>query len=148
MAVLLMVWLWFSREEVKEWMHATWDFAKLIVPLLFGGVFLTGFVGALIPDKYVASLVGGDSFSANFIASFIGCIWYFATLTEIPIVEVLTRLGMGKGPALSLLLAGPALSLPSIFVLISVMGWRKTIVFTTLVVIMSTFVGMIFGAIF
>jgi hypothetical protein len=82
------------------------------------------------------------------VAAFIGCIWYFATLTEIPIVEVLTRLGMGKGPALSLLLAGPALSLPSIFVLITVMGWRKTMVFTALVVVMSTFVGVIFGMIF
>jgi len=148
LAVLLMVWRWFSREEIKEWMIATWDFAKMIVPLLFGGVFITGFVGALLPDKYVAAWVGGDSFTSNFVASFIGCIWYFATLTEIPIVEVLTRLGMGKGPALSLLLAGPALSLPSILVLISVMGWRKTIVFTSLVVVMSTFVGMIFGAIF
>lgn len=148
LAVLLMVWRWFSREEVKEWMNATWDFAKMIVPLLFGGVFITGFVGALLPDKYVAAWVGGDSLSSNFVASFIGCIWYFATLTEIPIVEVLTRLGMGKGPALSLLLAGPALSLPSIFVLISVMGWKKTMVFTLLVVIMSTFVGMVFGAIF
>lgn len=148
LAVLLMVWSWFSREEVKEWMNATWDFAKMIVPLLFGGVFITGFVGALLPDKYVAAWVGGDSLSSNFVASFIGCIWYFATLTEIPIVEVLTRLGMGKGPALSLLLAGPALSLPSIFVLISVMGWKKTMVFTLLVVIMSTFVGMVFGAIF
>ncbi len=148
LAVLLMVWRWFSREEVKEWLNTTWDFAKMIVPLLFGGVFITGFVGALLPDKYVAAWVGGDSLSSNFVASFIGCIWYFATLTEIPIVEVLTRLGMGKGPALSLLLAGPALSLPSIFVLISVMGWKKTMVFTLLVVIMSTFVGMVFGAIF
>jgi uncharacterized membrane protein YraQ (UPF0718 family) len=147
-AVLLMVWRWFSREEIREWMVATWDFAKLIVPLLFGGVFITGFVGALLPDKYVAAWVGGDGFQANFIASLIGCIWYFATLTEIPIVEVLTRLGMGKGPALSLLLAGPALSLPSIFVLISVMGWKKTMTFSALVVVMSTLVGMIFGAIF
>lgn len=148
LAVLLMVWRWFTREEIKEWMTATWDFAKMIVPLLFGGVFITGFVGALLPDQYVAAWVGGDSLVANFVASFIGCIWYFATLTEIPIVEVLMRLGMGKGPALSLLLAGPALSLPSIFVLISVMGWKKTMTFTVLVVIMSTIVGMIFGAIF
>lgn len=146
--VFLMVWRWFSREEVVEWIHATWDFAKMIVPLLFGGVFITGFVGALLPDKYVAAWVGGDSFTSNFVAAFIGCIWYFATLTEIPIVEVLTRLGMGKGPALSLLLAGPALSLPSIFVLISVMGWKKTMMFTGLVIVMSTFVGMIFGATF
>jgi hypothetical protein len=146
-AVLLMVWRWFTREEVKEWMNATWEFGKMIVPLLFGGVFLTGFVGALLPEKHVAGLVGGDSLTANLVASVVGCLWYFATLTEIPITQVLMQLGMGKGPALALLLAGPALSLPSILVLVSVMGAKKTAVFTGLVVLMSTLVGWAFGAI-
>lgn len=145
LAVLFMVWRWFEREEVKQWMTATWDFGKQIVPLLFGGVFITGFVGELIPERYVATLVGGNSLLSNFAASFIGMIWYFATLTEIPIVEVLTRMGMGRGPALSLLLAGPALSLPSILVLISIMGPKKTFVFSALTVVMSTTVGWIFG---
>lgn len=145
LAVLVMLFRWFSREEIKEWLESTWDFGKTIVPLLFGGVFITGFIGALIPEKYVATLVGGNSLLSNFLASFIGMIWYFATLTEIPIVEMLMRLGMGKGPALALLLAGPALSLPSILVIWKVIGFKKTLVFCLLAVVMSTIVGFIFG---
>ena len=143
--VLLMTWRWFSREEIKEWMRSTRDYTMLIVPLLFAGVFVTGFVGGLIPEQVVAGLVGGNSLLANFTASFVGMIWYFATLTEIPIVEMLTRLGMGKGPALSLLLAGPALSLPSILVIWKVIGARKTLVFCLLTVVASTMVGYLFG---
>jgi uncharacterized membrane protein YraQ (UPF0718 family) len=145
LAVLMMLWRWFSREEVRDWLRATWDFALMIVPLLFGGVFLTGFIGALIPEKYVATLVGGDSLVSNFVAAFVGMIWYFATLTEIPIVEMLMRLGMGRGPALALLLAGPALSLPSILVIYKIVGVKKTFVFCFLTVVMSTIVGWIFG---
>jgi len=145
LAILAMLWRWFTRDEVREWMQATWDFALMIVPLLFGGVFLTGFIGALIPEKYVATLVGGDSLGSNFVAAFVGMIWYFATLTEIPIVEMLMRLGMGKGPALALLLAGPALSLPSILVIYKIVGFKKTFVFCALTVVMSTIVGWIFG---
>jgi len=145
--VLLMVWRWFSFEEVKEWMRATLDFALMIVPLLFGGVFVTGFIGGLVPEHAVASLVGGNSLLSNFVASFVGMIWYFATLTEIPIVEMLMRLGMGKGPALALLLAGPALSLPSILVIQRVIGGPKTLAFCLLTVVMSTAVGVLFGLI-
>jgi len=146
--VLLMLWRWFSREEIKQWLQATWDFGLMIVPLLFGGVFITGFIGGLIPEKAVATLVGGNSLLSNFIASFVGMIWYFATLTEIPITEMLMRLGMGKGPALALLLAGPALSLPSILVIYKVIGGRKTLVFCLLTVVMSTLVGYLFGMFF
>ena len=145
--VLFMVWRWFTRDEVNEWMHATWDFGMLIIPLLFGGVFVTGFIGGLIPEQAVATVVGGNSLLSNFFASFVGMIWYFATLTEIPIVEMLMRLGMGKGPALSLLLAGPALSLPSLLVIYKVLGGRKTMVFCALTVVMSTMVGFLFGMI-
>ncbi|OGV64905.1 MAG: permease [Lentisphaerae bacterium RIFOXYA12_FULL_48_11] len=147
LALLVMVWRWFSRDEVKEWMQATWDFGLMIVPLLFGGVFLTGFIGALMPEKYVAAFVGGNGLLSNFVASFAGMLWYFATLTEIPIVEMLMRLGMGKGPALALLLAGPALSLPSILVINKIIGWRKTFMFCLLAVGMSTLVGYVFGII-
>ncbi len=143
--VLLMAWKWFSRDEIKQWMHATWDFGLMIVPLLFGGVFLTGFIGALIPERAVAAFVGGNGLLSNFVAAFVGMLWYFATLTEIPIVEMLIRLGMGKGPALALLLAGPALSLPSIFVINRIIGGKKTFVFCSLVVVMSTVVGFLFG---
>lgn len=145
LTVVLMAWRWFSRDEIKQWMQATWDFGLLIVPLLFGGVFITGLIGGLIPEKVVASLVGGNALLSNFIASFVGMIWYFATLTEIPIVEMLTRLGMGKGPALALLLAGPALSLPSILVIYKVVGFKKTAAFCVLTVVMSTLVGWLFG---
>jgi uncharacterized membrane protein YraQ (UPF0718 family) len=144
-ATLLMIAGWFDKAELSEWMDQTWGFARSIIPLLFGGVFVTGFVGALIPEEAVARWVGGDSFTANMVASVIGAMWYFATLTEIPILETLIGLGMGRGPALALLLAGPALSLPSIAVIYSVIGFRKTAVFVGLVVVMSAVVGMVFG---
>ncbi|HPD17661.1 MAG TPA: permease [Planctomycetota bacterium] len=147
LAVLLMLWRWFDREEIKEWLGATWSFGKMIVPLLFGGVFVTGFISALIPEKAVAAVVGDNGLLSTFIASFVGMCWYFATLTEIPIVQALMKLGMAKGPALALLLAGPALSIPSILVLIKIMGVKKTLVFCALAVVMSTIVGMVFGAI-
>lgn len=146
LAVAAMCFFWFTRVEFNTWMSQTWSFAKLIVPLLFGGVFITGFVSKLIPEKAVAGLVGDNGFVSNFIASFIGACWYFATLTEIPIVQALQKLGMAKGPSLALLLAGPALSIPSILVIRSVLGVKKTAVFVTLVVVMSTIVGMFFGA--
>jgi len=144
-ATLAMVGGWFDREELADWMGQTWGFSKSIIPLLFGGVFVTGFVGALIPEETVARWVGGDGIGANVVASMIGGMWYFATLTEIPILETLIGLGMGEGPALSLLLAGPALSLPSIAVIYSVIGFRKTVVFVILTVLMSALVGTIFG---
>ena len=146
LAVLLMVWRWFERDEVKEWMHNTWDFAKLLVPLLFGGVFVVGFLGALLPEEQVAALVGDNSLKSNVVASVVGCLFYFATLTEIPILQALMEHGMHRGPALALLLAGPALSLPSLLVIRSVIGNRKTAVFTILVVVMATIVGMGYGA--
>ena len=148
LAVLAMSLSWFDREELGQWMDQTWSFSKSIIPLLFGGVLVTGFVGALIPEHIVASWVGGDSFQSNLVASMIGGMWYFATLTEIPILEALMGLGMGRGPALALLLAGPALSLPSIAVIYSVIGFKKTFTFVFLTVIMSTLAGMVFGWVF
>jgi uncharacterized membrane protein YraQ (UPF0718 family) len=145
LAILIMLKIWFTRAEIKEWMTATWDFGVMIIPLLFGGVFVTGFVGGILPEKGVAAFVGGNGFFSNLVASVIGALWYFATLTEIPITEMLMRLGMGKGPALALLLAGPALSLPSILVINKIIGWRKTLVFCTLVVGFSTVAGYLFG---
>jgi hypothetical protein len=148
LAVLLMVRRWFGRDEVKTWMSNTWDFSKMIVPLLFGGVFVVGFVGALLPDKYVAGFVGDNSLSSNLVASVVGAFWYFATLTEIPICETLGKLGMHQGPMLALLLAGPALSLPSMLVIARIVGFKKMFVFTALVVVMSTATGMVYGSFF
>lgn len=148
LAVVLMALGWFAKDELRQWMSNTWDFAKMLVPLLYGGVFVVGFISVLIPEKQVAQWVGDNSLSANLVASVIGAFWYFATLTEIPITQALMGLGMHKGPVLTLLLAGPALSLPSIIVLFKIMGYKKTIVFTTLVIVMSAIVGKFFGAFF
>lgn len=147
LAVLVMVWRWFDRAEVGEWLHNTWGFAKLLVPLLFGGVFVVGFIGALLPQKVVAGWVGDNSLGSNLVASVIGAFWYFATLTEIPICQALGRLGMHRGPMLALLLAGPALSLPNMLVIGKVIGWRKTAVFCAIIVVISTGVGTLYGAI-
>jgi hypothetical protein len=113
---------------------------------LFGGVFVVGFLAALVPEKQVAGWVGDNSFTSNLISSVVGCLMYFATLTEVPILEALMRNGMASGPALALLLAGPALSLPSILVIRSIIGNTKTAVFVGLVVVMSTVAGMGYGA--
>jgi len=147
LVVLVMVFSWFSRDELNQWMYATWDFTKLLVPLLYGGVFVVGFLSVFIPEHVVASLVGDNSVFANFFASIVGAFFYFATLTEIPITQILMKFGMAKGPVLALLLAGPALSLPSMLVIRSVMGTKKAGVFIVLVVVMATVTGLIFGLI-
>jgi uncharacterized membrane protein YraQ (UPF0718 family) len=134
LAVVIMAWRWFERDEIREWMHNTWEFTKLLVPLLYGGVFVVGFVSVLLPEKQVAQWVGDNSLRANLVASVIGTFWYFATLTEIPITQALMKLGMHNGPVLALLLAGPALSLPNMLVIRKVMGNRKLLVFVLLVV--------------
>lgn len=144
-----------SKEgEPQDWLEATWEFAKQILPLLFIGVLISGLLlgrignEGLIPSGWISSLVGGNSFQANLFASVVGAFMYFATLTEIPIVQGLISNGMGHGPALALLLAGPALSLPSMIVIRSIMGTRKTVVFVSLVVIMATITGYIYGMYF
>lgn len=144
---------WFDREELRLWLESTWDFTKRIIPLLFLGVLIAGFLmgrpgtdAGVIPARYIAGTVGGNSLAANLIASVVGALMYFATLTEIPIVQGLLGAGMGKGPALALLLAGPALSLPNMLVINSFLGPKKTFAYVSLVVIMATLTGMIFGA--
>ena len=137
--------------ELRSWFESSWDFAKKIMPLLLFGVLIAGLllgrVGqeGLIPSEYVGKLVGGNSLLSNFFAAFAGAFMYFATLTEVPILEGLIGAGMGKGPALALLLAGPALSLPNMLVISSVMGCRKTVVFVSLVILFSTLLGYLYG---
>ena len=145
---------WFKKSEFGPWVEASWGFAKQILPLLFLGVLIAGALlgrpehEGLIPSSWVASAVGGNSVRANLFASVAGALMYFATLTEVPIVQGLLGAGMGKGPALALLLAGPALSLPNMLVIRGVMGTKKTMVFISLVVVMATISGVIFGTFF
>lgn len=144
-AVALMARGWFAGDELREWMRNTWSFAKILVPLLFGGVFLVGFIGALLPNEHIARLVGDNSLISNFIASMVGALFYFATLTEVPITQSLIEHGMAKGPVIALLLAGPALSLPNMIVLWRLMGGRKTIAFSLLIIGFSTIAGYLTG---
>jgi len=141
-------------DELDDWFSQSWGFAKQIAPLLLAGVLVAGFLlgrpehEGLIPNAWVATLVGGNSLAANFFAAISGAFMYFATLTEVPILQGLIGSGMGKGPALALLLAGPSLSLPSMLVLRSVMGTGKTLVYACLVVIFATVTGLVFGTLF
>jgi len=141
----------------KEWTLSTWDFTKQLMPLLAIGVLIAGFLlgsthddtamAGIIPNKWVADLVGGNSVFSNFFASVVGAFMYFATLTEVPILQGLISAGMGKGPALALLLSGPSLSLPNLLVIRGVLGTQKTMVYLLLVVIMATISGLIYGMI-
>jgi uncharacterized membrane protein YraQ (UPF0718 family) len=150
-SLIAMVIKWFDKNERKEWVLATWGFALQILPLLLLGVLISGFllgrVGheGIIPSGFIEALVGGNSLRANFFSAIVAAFMYFATLTEVPILQGLINSGMGQGPALALLLAGPALSLPSMLVIRGVIGTRKTVVYVALVVVMATISGMIFG---
>ncbi len=153
--VVLSILLSVTPGESQEWMNESWGFARQIMPLLGAGVLVAGFLlgspegaGGIIPARWISSLVGGNSFAANLFASVVGAFMYFATLTEIPILQGLIANGMGKGPALALLLAGPALSLPNMLVIRSVIGTRKTLTFVALVVVMATLSGLIYGVVF
>lgn len=146
--------VWFKGDELGGWVEGTWFFAKQMLPLLFVGVLVAGFLmgrpnmdSGIIPARYITHLVGGNSIQANLLASVSGALMYFATLTEVPILQGLLGSGMGKGPALALLLAGPALSLPNMLVIRSVIGTKKTLTYIVLVVIMATVTGVVFGAI-
>ena len=144
---------WFKKDEVSGWVYASWTFAKQIMPLLLAGVIVAGLLlgrpahEGLIPSWLIEKAVGGNFLRSNFFAAIVGAFMYFATLTEVPILQGLIGAGMGKGPALALLLAGPALSLPSMLVIRGVIGTRKTVAYVSLVVIMATISGIMFGAI-
>jgi uncharacterized membrane protein YraQ (UPF0718 family) len=154
-ALAVMIPLWFSRRELGDWGLASWGFARQIMPLLAAGVLAAGLLlgapgsrdGGLVPASWVGRMVSGNSLAANAFAAAAGALMYFATLTEVPILKGLLDSGMGRGPALALLLAGPALSLPNMLVIRSVMGTARTAAFVCLVVAMATVSGMIFGAV-
>jgi uncharacterized membrane protein YraQ (UPF0718 family) len=153
LVLIVLMMLWRSKDEALEWGGSTWSYAKLILPYLFGGVLIAGFLlgrpgyTALIPPEWISGAVGGNSWLSNLAASVAGALMYFATLTELPIVQGLQGSGMGDGPALALLLAGPALSLPNMLVIRKVLGTKKTLAYVLLVVVAATLTGKIFGAI-
>jgi hypothetical protein len=151
-----LVWMlrWYSKDELGQWVQASWGFAKQITPLLLGGILLSGWLmgrpgldAGIVPSAWVVKVVGGNALGANLLASVVGALMYFATLTEVPILQTLLGSGMGQGPALALLLAGPALSLPNMLVIDSYLGHRKTTAYVALVVVMATATGWLYGAI-
>jgi uncharacterized membrane protein YraQ (UPF0718 family) len=152
--VVVLAYRWFDRDQREIWVSETWMYAKMILPLLFAGVLVAGFLlgrpgtdAGLIPGRFVAGLVGGNSVFANLVASVSGALMYFATLTEVPILQGLMGQGMGEGPALALLLAGPAVSLPNLLVIRSVIGTKKALAYAAVVVALSTLAGWFYGAI-
>lgn len=143
--VAVTAWRTKSREEIRHWLTETWWFVRLILPLLLVGVFVVGVIGALLPQQLVEKLVGGNSLRASFIATVIGALNYFATMTEAPFVHRLIQLGMGKGPALALLLTGPGLSLPNWIAIARVFGVRKSVVYVVTLIVLGTLVGWLAG---
>ena len=138
---------WYTGAEVAEWMKETGKLAWKILPILLAGVFVAGILKELLPQETVQKWVGGNTVWNNLLASLFGALMYFSTLTEVPIVKALVELGMGKGPALTLLLAGPSLSLPNMIVIGRVMGFKRTVAYVLVVIVLSTLGGMIFGMI-
>ncbi|MGC9049177.1 MAG: permease, partial [Patescibacteria group bacterium] len=137
----------FHRQTSREWLKETWNFTKMLLPTLFIGVFVAGFVMPFLPQELIEKIVGSNSIFGNLIASIFGAFMYFSTLTEIPILQALIAKGMSQGPALALLLSGPSLSLPNMLVVRKVLGNGKTAVYVLLVIIYSTIAGLIFGRI-
>ncbi len=134
-----------GRDEIAGWLRESWWFVKIIFPLLLLGVFLVGVIGKLLPEEWIQSWLGGNGLTASFLATMIGAISYFATMTEAPFVDTLMKLGMGKGPALTLLLTGPGLSLPNWIAIGRVFGVKKAIVYVISIVLLGTLVGWFFG---
>ncbi|MDD2586601.1 MAG: permease [Syntrophomonadaceae bacterium] len=147
-SLAIMVHHYFQKGEFGSWMHETWTLAKMVVPTLLIGVFIVGMVTSVLPAEWISNYVGENTFAANFLASLVGALFYFSTLTEVPIVKGLMDLGMNDGPALALLLAGPAVSIPNLLVVNRIMGFKKTAAYFILVVIMATLTGWLYGAFF
>lgn len=143
--IVILVLFKFKDHATKSWLEETWNLAKTLLPLLFIGVFVAGFIMPLLPQEFIESVVGQNTITGNLVASIFGAFTYFSTLTEIPILQALIAKGMASGPALALLLSGPSLSLPSMLVIRKILGTKKTVVYVLLVIIYSTIAGLIFG---
>jgi uncharacterized membrane protein YraQ (UPF0718 family) len=134
-----------TRKEIASWLKESWWFVRIIFPLLLGGVFLVGIIGRLLPESFIQNWLGGSGLLASFLATMIGSISYFATMTEAPFVDTLMKLGMGKGPALALLLTGPGLSLPNWLAIGRVFGFKKALIYVVTIIILGSLVGWFFG---
>ena len=145
--VVIAIYTYFTKsgEEILAWLKETWWFVRIILPLLLLGVFIVGVVGAILPERWIQNWLGGSGIEASFLATMIGAISYFATMTEAPFVDKLMSLGMGKGPALALLLTGPGLSLPNWLAIGRVFGVKKAVVYVITIIILGTFVGWFAG---
>ncbi|MGM5480892.1 MAG: permease [Nanobdellota archaeon] len=147
LSVVVIALFKFAKDVRNQWLEETWNFSKLILPLLFAGVFVAGFIMPLLPEAMITNIVGQNTILGNVVASIFGAFMYFSTLTEIPILQALMAKGMHSGPALALLLAGPSLSLPNMLVVRGVLGTKKTLVYVGLVVVYATLGGLVFGSI-
>ncbi|MCJ7603071.1 MAG: permease [Desulfobulbaceae bacterium] len=138
-------WKMIPQEKIKIWLTETWWFVRTIFPLLLGGVFLVGVIGKILPQEWIQHWLGGNSLLASFLGSLLGSVTYFATMTEAPFVDTLMGLGMGKGPALALLLTGPGVSLPNWLAIGRVLGWKKAFVYVPIIILSGTIMGWFFG---
>ena len=144
-AMTAYAWKMIPPDKIKIWLTETWWFVRTIFPLLLGGVFLVGIVGKILPEEWIQQWLGGNSLLASFLGTLIGSVTYFATMTEAPFVDTLMGLGMGKGPALALLLTGPGISLPNWLAIGRVLGWKKAFVYVPLIIVSGTLMGWFFG---
>jgi len=144
--VAVYAWKTIDMEKLKAWLRETWWFVRIIFPLLLAGVFIVGIIGALLPQEWVETWLGGSGLRQSFLATMIGAITYFATMTEAPFVDTLMNLGMGKGPALALLLTGPGISLPNWLAIARVFGVKKALVYIPTIIVLGTLVGWVAGA--
>ncbi len=143
--VAVYAWKTIDVDKLKAWLKETWWFVRIIFPLLLAGVFIVGVIGALLPREWIETWLGGAGLRQSFLATLIGAITYFATMTEAPFVDTLMNLGMGKGPALALLLTGPGISLPSWLAIARVFGTKKALVYIPTIIFLGTLVGWIAG---
>lgn len=143
--VAIYAWRVKTWEEIKSWLSETWWFVRIIFPLLLAGVFIVGIIGAILPQEWIETWLGGEGLRQSFLATMIGAVTYFATMTEAPFVDTLMSLGMGKGPALALLLTGPGISLPNWLAIAKVFGVKKALVYVPTIIVLGTLVGWIAG---
>lgn len=148
LALAIIFKLFFTKDELKAWLFETWSFTKKIFPLLLIGIFVAGVLSAIIPENFLATVMGENTIFANFIAVIFGVFMYFPTLVEVPMANLFLGLGMAKGPLLAYLLADPVISFASILVIRKLIGNKKTLAYVGLIIVFTTISGLIYGHFF